>query len=538
MKLSLYTIEHELDGIVAGARIHSNASKPNLDYPALFNMGDYRYFEHIVYVAHATHLEESKGKIARQLNRNPHLILTFVCMGTPPSYCLEAENCDIIWIDPDQQESKTFNTIQEVFQRFNSWERELTMIIERGGGLPDLVNASFKIFKNDLCITDPFSRVLAYRVYRNERFPREQTDLIKEGEYLPKSMIFDGVEDEQDRKFSPSCIPTFSMMAAFRCTVLRSTISLSQGYALVLSVHPNHHPVGKNDFAPMLTFSAAVEKLYATYRTSEYGKPYTNTHSSLKALIQGEYVSDVDLVQSAIAQGWSQDADEYLCLCIDFSSSTQIQDYSFMRPYLAVCNRLQTTFDCVSFVADSRIAAIVNRSRMAVEDELFFANFRRLAEDYHLIAGSSAPYFGLRSLRDSYRQAFAALNMAYTNGDNRLILFSEHALDIGMNFIMEQMNPERFCPHTLLELAQQNQDLFLILKTYLMSNCNSNEASKRLKLQRNSFVYRLEKVKKLLGLDLNDPDIRLLLLISFKLIDLYGLSNMEFLASTDHRTIY
>ena len=99
-----------------------------------------------------------------------------------------------------------------------------------------------------------------------------------------------------------------------------------------------------------------------------------------------------------------------------------------------------------------------------------------------------------------------------------------------MNFIMKEMAPERFCPKELLELAQQDHDLFVALKTYLLSNCNSSEAGKRLSLQRNSFVYRLEKARRLLGLDLDDPDTRLLLLISFKLIDLYGLSNIEPLA--------
>ena len=36
-------------------------------------------------------------------------------------------------------------------------------------------------------------------------------------------------------------------------------------------------------------------------------------------------------------------------------------------------------------------------------------------------------------------------------------------------------------------------------------------------------------------MDLDDPDVRLLLLISFKLIDLYGLDNMELFALGDKR---
>ena len=104
-----------------------------------------------------------------------------------------------------------------------------------------------------------------------------------------------------------------------------------------------------------------------------------------------------------------------------------------------------------------------------------------------------------------------------------------------MNFIMKELGPERFCARSLIELAQRDHDLYLVLETYLEENCNSNAAAKKLALQRNSFVYRLEKTKKLLGMDLDDPDVRLLLLISFKLIDLYGLDNIEFITSDDRR---
>ena len=530
MKLSLHTIEHELGAAVAGSSIASDACEPALEYPALFNASEHRLFEHIAYVASSDDIDASKEKIRRQLSRNPHLTLAFICLGEPPAFCLEAKNCDVLWVDDRQNESKAFNAVQEAFQRFNAWERELGMIVEQGGELPGLVNESLKVFKNDICITDPFSRVLAHRVFRNVRFPREQTDLIKEGAYLPKGMLFDGVRDEQDGENFTSPLPTFSTMQAFDCTVLRSTIGLSPEYAIVLSIHPNFQPVGKKDCAPALTLASAIERLYRASSATGGSRPFINAHSSLKSLILGRQVSDADLVQSAIAQGWSQDADEYQCLCIDFASSLQVQDCCFMRPYAAVCSRLQATFDCVAFVVENRIVAALNRSRMGMEDDRLANDLGRFAEDHHLIIGSSAPYLGLRSLRDSYRQAFAALRMGYVGGSEELVPFPAHALEIGMNFIMKEMAPERFCPKELLELAQQDHDLFVALKTYLLSNCNSSEAGKRLSLQRNSFVYRLEKARRLLGLDLDDPDTRLLLLISFKLIDLYGLSNIEPLA--------
>ena len=39
-------------------------------------------------------------------------------------------------------------------------------------------------------------------------------------------------------------------------------------------------------------------------------------------------------------------------------------------------------------------------------------------------------------------------------------------------------------------------------------------------MHRNSVIYRLNKIQEILGLDLDDPDVRLRLLISFKILEL------------------
>ena len=86
MKLSLHTIEHELGAAVAGSSIASDACEPALEYPALFNESEHRLFEHIAYVASSDDIDASKEKIRRQLSRNPHLTLAFICLGEPPAF--------------------------------------------------------------------------------------------------------------------------------------------------------------------------------------------------------------------------------------------------------------------------------------------------------------------------------------------------------------------------------------------------------------------------------------------------------------------
>lgn len=525
MKTNLHTIEHELDGIVVGSSVRSSCNDAKLEYPVLFNAGDHRYYDNNLYVTTSQNLEDARERIKSYLSRNPSLTFSCACLGAPPAFCVEARNCDIVWTDESTSIVEVFNATQRAFQRLSAWERELDEIIECGGSLPDLVNASLAVFRNDLCITDPFSRVLAHRVYRSKRFAREQTDLIQEGAYLPKSMVLDGVEDERDGEDFTSLHPTFATMSAFRCTVLRSIVNVSDDYALILSVHPNYQPVGEKDCSLALVLAKAMKRLVSAFGAAKGDDPRSRAHDVLRELVQGKRVPEADAVQCAVTLGWSRNAEEYLCLCVDFAPAMNLRDCRVMRPSAALCNQLEEQFDCLAFDLNGSIVAVVNLTRSQERENELLAAIKAFAQSRRLVVGSSTPYLGLDSIPDSYRQARAALHAGFAEEEAGLVRFGERALDIGLGFIAKEMGPERFSPRPLVEMARQCQDLYRILEAYLKANCNSNAASKQLNLQRNSFVYRLEKAKQLLAMDLDDPDVRLLLLLSLKLVERYGLDN-------------
>lgn len=527
MKLNLHTIAHDLDDIVIGEIIGSDPNKPSIEYPVLFSVNEYHFYNNVLYVTIDKHLEEAKDRVQRYLSRNPNLSFSCICIGTPPSYTGAIPNCDIAWVDSSQSRTRLFNTIQKIFQRFTSWERGLEEIVNGGGGLSDLVNASLGIFKNDICITDQFSRVLVHRVYRTGQLLREQTDQIEEGKYLPKNMVFDGVLDEQGGMDFSSQEPTFATMHAFRCTVLRSTIKVSQGYSLILSVHSNYQEIGPYDCAPLLVFAATIKKLYSSYGVLDSNERYVDVRATMRSFIQGKNVPDSMLIQCAIAFDWSRETDELLCLCIDFIPTMRVEDGILMKPLASVCNRIQDCFDCLAFILENRIVVVVNCTRSNMTEEDLLDQTEQFAHEYGLAIGASSLYPGIKSLPGSYRQAIAALEKSYAEQSERIVRFEDNTLEIGMSYILNEMNPERFCPKALVSLARSEPELYRSLDAYLKANCNSSMASKALSLQRNSFVYRLEKIKRLLGMDLEDPDVRLLLNISFKLIDLYGLENLQ-----------
>jgi len=58
---------------------------------------------------------------------------------------------------------------------------------------------------------------------------------------------------------------------------------------------------------------------------------------------------------------------------------------------------------------------------------------------------------------------------------------------------------------------ERRSDLVTTLRAYFAAGGNASEAADRMFLHRNSMLYRLERVRKLTGLDLKDPGVALAL---------------------------
>lgn len=58
---------------------------------------------------------------------------------------------------------------------------------------------------------------------------------------------------------------------------------------------------------------------------------------------------------------------------------------------------------------------------------------------------------------------------------------------------------------------ERRSDLTRTLAVYFDAGTNASEAADRLFLHRNSLLYRLERIQKLTGLDLKEPEARLVL---------------------------
>jgi carbohydrate diacid regulator len=126
----------------------------------------------------------------------------------------------------------------------------------------------------------------------------------------------------------------------------------------------------------------------------------------------------------------------------------------------------------------------------------------------HAVVGIGATAGNLRELASSFKEAQAALEVGRVFDSEKTVL---HYENLGIGRLIYQL-PTTMCEMFLSEVFEKNaiealdhETLFTIQK-FFENNLNVSEASRKLFVHRNTLVYRLEKIKKLTGLDLREFD--------------------------------
>ncbi len=114
----------------------------------------------------------------------------------------------------------------------------------------------------------------------------------------------------------------------------------------------------------------------------------------------------------------------------------------------------------------------------------------------------------LRELADSYKDAQTAIEVGKVFDNEKSIMNYEN---LGIGRLIYQL-PTTLCEIFLSEVFKKNsidsldQETLFTINKFFENNLNVSETSRKLFVHRNTLVYRLEKIKKLTGLDLRQFD--------------------------------
>ncbi len=124
------------------------------------------------------------------------------------------------------------------------------------------------------------------------------------------------------------------------------------------------------------------------------------------------------------------------------------------------------------------------------------------------VIGISTNARHLRELADRYKEAQVAIDVGKVFEEGKSVVCYE---SLGLGRIIYQL-PTTLCEMFLNEVFKKNpietldEDTLETINKFFENNLNVSETSRKLYVHRNTLVYRLEKIKKLTGLDLREFD--------------------------------
>ncbi len=126
----------------------------------------------------------------------------------------------------------------------------------------------------------------------------------------------------------------------------------------------------------------------------------------------------------------------------------------------------------------------------------------------HAVVGIGTIVEGLKDLARSFKEAQVALEVGKVFDTEKAIVSYEN---LGIARLIYQL-PTTLCETFLREVFKRgsieslDQETLFTIQKFFENNLNVSETSRKLFVHRNTLVYRLEKIKKITGLDLREFD--------------------------------
>jgi carbohydrate diacid regulator len=125
-----------------------------------------------------------------------------------------------------------------------------------------------------------------------------------------------------------------------------------------------------------------------------------------------------------------------------------------------------------------------------------------------IVIGIGTTAYHLRELADRYKEAQVAIEVGKVFDTEKTVISYEN---LGIGRIIYQL-PTTLCEMFLSEVFKKSPiealdaDTLETINKFFENNLNVSETSRKLFVHRNTLVYRLEKIRKVTGLDLREFD--------------------------------
>lgn len=411
---------------------------------------------------------------------------------------------------------EVLNTVQAIFERYQSWSQRLLYILNSGGGLYELCVAALDFFQNPLYIHDENFNILAMPMW-----VVGMTKILMDERTGNATMPLEKI---QQFKFNPDYIKTLGTHGAQMWNpsynshrVIYVNIWVGQKYCGRFLINELNSSFKPSQFTLAEYF---VRILSLAFERNLFKSSTALTFETLlQQVYTGEQNDEQYLLERLRMVGWNRD-DEYICFQIRLGQEPS-QLLSSRKLSSTVGVYLKKSF---SFPQDNNtVHTVCNLTESGYTAADCREIMSSLAESADVQVSTSDSFNDFNELREYFRQADKAMELGIrARPDARYHPFRDYVLDYIIHHFTSEFHVHTICSSAILRLAasdrEKHTDYLNTLQSYFDNNCQQTATAKALYIHRSTLMYRLEKLQELTGVDLEDADTRLYLQISMKLL--------------------
>lgn len=439
--------------------------------------------------------------------------MNMICVGGKFPKHLLRDGAQALHIENNTDVMQVLWDVQAVYDRFDAWNDKLRDILEASGE-PDMEQfflTGINILKNRIGLSD-YGLHPMFNCNMEDGKPHFHD--MRDGHSAFDMTNLEGIRDVGlvEREIQ---VPYLSAIPNVSTKNYCQNIYSFGRYMGCAYFTNDVHPFRESDYPLMDHFFNYLCKMALRYFST------TSTGDSLETAIIR------DILNSRIPQGARlrqvrlAPGESWLCLRARERQGARYLPHNYM------CEQLRMLLPGRVHVLQYGDGIVGILHRAADPSDNPEADFEELLQRMGYICGLSNPFRELSLFPHFYEQAsFALESFMESDSSETISRFGENILRYMLSACTGTMPKGVLYPAGLLRLVehdlQKGSDYVRTLRVYLNSECNASRTADQLYVHRNSFLKRLERITRILEMDLEDADTRLLLRICLKLLESTG----------------
>ncbi len=438
-----------------------------------------------------------------------------ICLGTPRGTLDKAQRW--ILLPETARWEEVCCALLITFRKYQLWEEALMEALRRNERIESYCQASVDIFENPIFVHDGDFEIIA----SVNEMP-EQVKWNYESQTGKKTVQMETMNEfKVSREYQDSLKTRGAQIfprQQFGYRGLYVNFWTEETFLGRICVNELGREFRESDY-PLLEYLAGHVQTALERGCLLQSDDPRDLEQSFYELLQHGHTEETVLKKRLEYQKWKP-GDRFLCIRLLVSS----RDFSTHAVYFT-CRRLENMFAGIyAFHYHEGIVIVLNMEKINSDISEFFQRFAVFMREGLFKAGISCQGDDFMELKFYYQQCLAALEMGEKeNPMFWMYKFEDYVLSYLFYQGSRKLLPQMYCEPGLLKLKSYDEEhsteFFKTLYIYLVNDRNIAHTSGRLYIHRSTLLYRLEKIKKILELNLDEYKVRFRLLLSYEILE-------------------